>query len=110
MTSRLAAHDELSLAFGFPDYYGRNWDAFNDSFGDFVGEHDGERFAVIWEDVEHAVAAAPVTAVEVGWALLECAAGSMPSLAPGTRWSIELEVFAIGTGRDFDHLEPNPGH
>jgi ribonuclease inhibitor len=27
-------HEEAATTFGFPDYYGRNWDAFNDSFGD----------------------------------------------------------------------------
>ena len=27
-------HTELKRAFGFPDYYGANWDAFDECFGD----------------------------------------------------------------------------
>ena len=102
MTSRSAAHAELARAFGFPDYYGRNWDAFNDCFGDFVEEHSGELVAVVWDHIDVATRAAPVTAVEVGWALLECAAGSMPSLGEGVDWRIALDVFAVGEGGDFD--------
>jgi Barstar (barnase inhibitor) len=36
MTSRQAAHDELAFAFGFPHYYGKNWDAFDHCFGDYI--------------------------------------------------------------------------
>lgn len=102
MTSRLAAHEEIALAFGFPDYYGRNWDAFNDCFGDFVEEHDGELIAVVWDHLEASAAAAPATTSEVGWALLEAAFSSMPTLAPGTSWRISMDVFVLGEGEDFD--------
>jgi len=102
MTSRKAAHSEIALGFGFPDYYGRNWDAFNDCFGDFVQEHDGELIAVVWDHMDDAAKAAPATAGEVSWALLESAAGYMPSLAPGTTWRVSMDVFAIGLGDDFD--------
>ena len=38
-------HEILKEAFGFPDYYGGNWDAFNDCLGDLLtdgGEYEIE--------------------------------------------------------------------
>lgn len=102
MTSRSAAHTELARTFGFPDYYGKNWDAFNDCFGDFVADHSGELVAVVWDHVDVAAHSAPATAIEVGWALLECAAGSMPSLGEGMSWHIAMDVFVVGDDEDFD--------
>ncbi|HUR03019.1 MAG TPA: barstar family protein [Nonomuraea sp.] len=102
MTSRMTAHDEIARAFGFPDYYGKNWDAFNDCFGDFVEAHDGGLIAVIWDHVAAAAAVAPATTIEVGWALLESHFGSMPTFAPGTPLRISMDVFALGEGEDFD--------
>jgi hypothetical protein len=37
---------------------------------------------------------------EVGWELLECAFSSKPPLAPGSSWSISMDVFAIGDNDD----------
>ena len=37
-------HDLLKGAFGFPDYYGRNWDALYDCLGDLLT--DGEALSV----------------------------------------------------------------
>lgn len=105
MVSRDAAHEELHRAFDFPDWCGNNWDAFNDCFGHFVHDNDGALLAVVWRDVPAAAAAAPVTTAEVGWALLQCAFGEMPSLGPGATWSITLDVFALGQGPDFDGPE-----
>lgn len=102
MTSRASAHAELASAFEFPDYCGHNWDAFNDCVGEFVEEHDGDRVAVVWRNIAAAAVAAPATVAEVGWALLEMKFGRMPNLAPGTTWSVQVEVFAIGDGDDFD--------
>src|SRR5690349_2331210 len=72
MTTLASAHAELARAFSFPDHYGKNWDAFNDSFGEFVVEHSGEHIAVVWDNIELAARAAPATTIEVGWALLKC--------------------------------------
>lgn len=102
MTSRLGAHAELKRVFDFPDWCGPNWDAFNDCFGGYVHEHDGERIAVVWNDFEVSAAAAPATTAEVAWALLECAEGAMPSLNPSVKWSVDLDLFVLGRGEDFD--------
>ena len=37
----------LGLALHFPDYYGVNWDAYDECFNDFAFEH-GQPLALIW--------------------------------------------------------------
>ncbi|GAA1159399.1 barstar family protein [Ornithinicoccus hortensis] len=102
MTSRGAAHRCLHAAFGFPDWCGENWDAFNDCFGHYVVEHDGQRVAVLWRHIEEAARVAPATVAEMGWGLLACQVGDMPSLGAGNTAAIDLAVFALGRGADFD--------
>lgn len=89
MTSRSAAHSELATAFGFPDHYGANWDAFDDCIGDVVERHTGSLVAVVWNHLDVSAAVAPATSVEVGSALLDQSGGP-------------LDVFAVGDGQDFD--------
>ena len=59
MTSNFLAHSELHAAFGFPEWCGHNWDAFNDCFGDYVEENDGALIAVVWRDIAVAAREAP---------------------------------------------------
>jgi RNAse (barnase) inhibitor barstar len=108
MTTRQQAHFQLHAAFGFPEWCGTNWDAFNDCFGDFVEENDGALIAVLWRHIDVGAQAAPATTAEVGWALLECAFRVTPSLAPGTQWSVSLDVFVLGDGEDFDRRPAEP--
>lgn len=102
MTSRQSAHAELARAFGFPEYYGGNWDAFDECFGDFVEGHDGELIAVVWDFMDVAAAAAPATTAEVGWELLSSQFSFMPSVASDARSWVWMDAFAIGEGDDFD--------
>ncbi|MGC4107767.1 MAG: barstar family protein [Thermomicrobiales bacterium] len=106
MTSRKAAHAVFAEAFGFPDWYGGNWDAFHDCFYGFASDHADERVAVIWRHLDAAAAAAPATLAEVGWALLECATGHWPTPGPTQSTTMQFDLFAIGTGDDFDRPEP----
>ncbi|GAA5179763.1 hypothetical protein GCM10023322_10550 [Rugosimonospora acidiphila] len=102
MTSRSAARAQLARTFGFPDRYGKNWDALNDSFGDFVGAHSGALIAVVWDHVDAAARLAPATAIEVGWALLMSTSGSPRPLGEAGDRLIELDVFVVGDSDDFD--------
>ncbi|MBB2985312.1 barstar family protein [Terracoccus luteus] len=102
MTSRDAAHAELKRAFELPEWCGANWDAFDDGLGHFVSAHDGELVAVVWLHADEAARLAPATAVEVGWALLLCTTGGMPSLPTRSTLHVDLDVFAVGDGPDFD--------
>lgn len=105
MTSRTDAHTELSRAFGFPGYYEKNWDAFNDCLGDYVLAHAGSLIAVVWTDMESAARAAPATTAEVAWALLEASHGGMPSPDPAAAGpAVSLDVFVVGAGQDFDRV------
>lgn len=105
MTSRQEAHRHIGEVFGFPDWYGAGWDAFNDCIGQFVVDHDGQRVAVIWHHLEEMAEHAPATLAEVGWGLLETQIGDMPARNPANRTGIELVVFAVGDGPDFDRPE-----
>jgi RNAse (barnase) inhibitor barstar len=49
MTTSAGFWAEIKTAFGFPEYFGANWDAFNDSFGDLVLP---DRTAVLWRDAD----------------------------------------------------------
>ncbi|CCH86152.1 conserved protein of unknown function [Modestobacter italicus] len=89
MTSRSAAHLELARAFGFPDYYGENWDAFDESFEDVIEQHASGLVAVVWNHMNVSAGLAPATTVEVGCALLD-------------KRATPLDVFAVGDGDDFD--------
>jgi RNAse (barnase) inhibitor barstar len=100
VVDRASAHAQLARLFDFPDWYGGNWDAFHDCFHGWVSDHDGERVALVWHDLDVSARQAPATTTEVGWALLDEAFEH--------RWSTEgrptvwLEVFALGSGPDFD--------
>lgn len=101
MTTRQQAHLELHDAFGFPDWCGTNWDAFNDCFGDVVEENDGALIAVQWDTSTLVRRLRPQP--QQRWAgLLECAFGVTPSLTPGTQRSVRLDIFVLGEGEDFD--------
>lgn len=95
MTSRSGCHAELARAFGFPEYYGANWDAFDECAEDFLAEHRGVAVAVVWHHVDEAARAAPASTAEVGWVLLSLASSAADA-------GEVLEVFAVGNGDDFD--------
>ena len=49
MTDAHSFHGEVKRAFGFPDYYGSNWDAFNECFGETAFAHPT---AILWTAAE----------------------------------------------------------
>lgn len=56
----------------------------------------------MWHNLEAAANTAPATTVEVGWAFLASAFAHTPKLGPGDEKHIDLDVFALGDGDDFD--------
>jgi RNAse (barnase) inhibitor barstar len=44
-----SVHEQLKEAYSFPDYTGRNWDAFSDVMGDLSLPH---RSALFWHDAD----------------------------------------------------------
>lgn len=108
ITSRSTLHEVLGEAFGFPDWYGNSWDAFHDCWYGFASEHENDLVAVVWHDLDRTAAAAPATAAELGWALMECADGHWPTPDPGPPTTMHLDLFVLGHGDDFDR--PDPTH
>jgi RNAse (barnase) inhibitor barstar len=87
--------DEAARALGFPEYFGRNWDAFNDGLGDLVFGAT-ERIAVLWRDADRSLAADAQTVLGATSAF--DAVGS-----PGSEDEdpAQLEVFLFGSGPGF---------
>lgn len=90
MGGRVAMHAELARAMDFPDWYGANWDAFNDCFGGFLHERRGSIVAVV---VHNAELMDPSSALELG----VCAFGMEERFLEAT----PFHVFAIGTSTDY---------
>lgn len=49
MTNAASFHVEAKTAFGFPDYYGNNWDAFDECLGEIQLPHPT---AILWSAAE----------------------------------------------------------
>jgi RNAse (barnase) inhibitor barstar len=84
-------HVELARTFGFPDYYGANWDAFNDCFDDPELPH---RSALLWRGVER-LAASDLKAFAEAVVVLSEAAESVE------RDARQVALFLLGTGNGF---------
>ena len=86
---------EAERALGFPEYFGHNWDAFNDCLGDVVFG-PAERIAILWRDADRSLAADAQTVLDATSAF--DAVGS-----PGSEDEdpAQLEVFLFGSGPGF---------
>jgi RNAse (barnase) inhibitor barstar len=60
-------HAEIAHAFRFPDYYGMNWDAFNECIAETVLP---SRYALMWRDAGGFAAANPKLHAEASFKLL----------------------------------------
>jgi hypothetical protein len=61
---------------------------------------------VLWHHLQSAAESALATTVEVGWALLEFSFRVVPTLAESVDRGMDVSVFAVGDGDDFDRLSP----
>ena len=95
MGSRAAMHTELARAMDFPDWYGGNWDAFNDCFGNFLHDRAGGIVAIVVHDAEQMDGA---SAFEFGVA----AFGLDLRLIEAT----PFHVFALSGSPDYGRPEP----
>jgi RNAse (barnase) inhibitor barstar len=57
MTDDRSLHEELAREFGFPDYYGHNWDGFNDSWAEIEPALPSPA-ATLWHEADSTAAAA----------------------------------------------------
>ena len=89
---------EIAPALSFPDYFGRNWNAFNDSFSDIAYGQD-KRIAIIWRRVSLCLRANLQDFLGIVHRLLR-AATDVGYFDP-KRESVQVEVFLLGEPPDF---------
>ena len=88
---RPAFFADVQRAFGFPDYFGANWAAFNDSFGDLELP---PRLAIVWRSSDEAAQANPALFGEA------CAEFARVARAVSTE-SIQIVVVLMGSGASY---------
>jgi RNAse (barnase) inhibitor barstar len=91
----VAFFHEAARALGFPEYFGRNWDAFHDCLGDVVFG-PVERIAVLWRDADRSLAADLQTVLNAVSAFEAGGAAASEEREPA-----QLEVFLFGSASGF---------
>jgi RNAse (barnase) inhibitor barstar len=86
---------EAARALAFPEYFGHNWDAFNDCLGDVVFG-PAERIAVLWRDADQSLAADAQTVLDATSAFEAVGSPGSEDEDPA-----QLEIFLFGTGPGF---------
>jgi RNAse (barnase) inhibitor barstar len=95
MSDAHSLHAELAREFGFPDYYGHNWDAFNDSFGDIEPSLPSPA-AILWHHADVAAAGALKPYAECIHMLMRASEGMSAASEPK-----QLDLFLFGDGKQF---------
>jgi RNAse (barnase) inhibitor barstar len=90
---------EVSRVLKFPDYFGKNWDAFHDCFGDFVSIEKGP-VALIWRDATSTLNNSLKTFLKITYELLSGAA-DIGSYQDVDIEPVQIELFILGKGKDF---------
>jgi RNAse (barnase) inhibitor barstar len=90
---------EVSRVLNFPDYFGKNWDAFYDCFGDFVSEEKGP-IALIWREAISTLNNSLKTFLKVAYELLSVSA-DVSSYQDDNIEPAQVELFILGKGKDF---------
>ena len=90
---------EISKVLKFPDYFGKNWDAFHDCFGDFVSIEKGP-VALIWRDATSTLKNSLKTFLKIAYEVLSGIA-DVRSYQDVDIEPVQVELFILGKGKDF---------
>jgi RNAse (barnase) inhibitor barstar len=90
---------EIAPALGFPDYFGRNWNAFNDSFGDITCDPE-KRLAIVWKQASVCLKANLHDFLGIVHRLLNAAFGAR--FGDAENEGIQVEVFLLGEAPEFN--------
>jgi RNAse (barnase) inhibitor barstar len=91
---------QISRALGFPAYFGNNWDAFHDSFGDLAYLSKGP-LAVVWREASRLLPANWPLLFRATHEILVASCGLGRSTA-GAEPQLQCELFLVGSGPGFD--------
>ncbi len=102
MRDAASFHAEAKKAFAFPDYYGNNWDAFNECFGEI---HFPNPTAILWREVETLARADLKTFAEAvaQFIRLRDAFARADAEAVEASEPIQIELIIVGRGPGFRH-------
>jgi len=89
-----AFFSEVSSVLTFPKYFGRNWDAFADCFGDLQYRSEKRR-AIIWKQASASLRANPYMFIKATHELLN-AATDLGRCDPAKNEPVQIEVFFLG--------------
>jgi len=96
--SEVSFFSEFAATLGFPDYFGKNWDAFYDCMGDF--DADGaSAVAIVWDKSTSTISKNLYTFVRCLSALVELPNDYRGD--PDPEGINQFEVFFIGDGDQF---------
>mgnify|MGYP001180830180 CR=1 FL=1 len=97
-----AFHRAVKEALAFPDYYGMNWDAFNDSMGDFYELNRDRRSCIFLEHFDHILSADLRDALEICHHLLNVGYLSFVDRGSYDPEQAQIEVMFCGIGEAYD--------
>jgi RNAse (barnase) inhibitor barstar len=91
---------QAKKVFGFPDYFGKNWDAWNDCLGDFELSLKGKT-AIIWDDADKTFISDTKTFIQAVFDLhnLALSAGYIDKPNP-----CQVELFLVGKTEGFKNV------
>lgn len=90
---------EVAQVFDFPAYFGHNWDALNDCWGDI--DFSAQRIAIVWEYADQTLSADVQTFLEAVCTFYDFAVG-LGTYDEDESKIIQMEVFLVGHGRGFN--------
>jgi RNAse (barnase) inhibitor barstar len=94
----------VAAALGFPDYFGRNWDAFHDCFGD-LRHMSTVPLAIVWRNASVVLEKNWPTLFRATHEILNAASGA-GSMGDINTAPLQIELFLLGRGPGFEAHPP----
>ncbi len=93
--------EEVARALTFPEYFGHNWDAWDECLGDFGRSLTADRVAIVWTDADRAMEADAQTFLQAVCDLFRLAMGASSLKKASPEQPKQVEVFLLGQRQGF---------